>query len=213
MVQTTDSKRTKQLWAAITIGAKLNVGMSELANRLEGIGSLQRVSSGSVLKYAVTGSPGTLLEFARGSASVLYYFDSPSLSQRAGSLAMLLSLLAYAKGAYEVRFDSAYEVVIDMLHQMQHAADKVHLAGADADTLANRISALSSSNAALAHAILELRARNESALLDLGAYAEFFDRVVKSSYSGSLDDALVELGLSGELAERIRNRENGVKRA
>ena len=212
-MQLKNNNRTKQLCATIAISAKLNFGMSRLANVLDGMGALRRISSGSALRYAVIGSPDTLFEFTASSASVSYYFDLPSLAQRAESLAMLLSLLAYVKDAYDLRTDSLYEVVVDMLRQMQHMHEKTHEECGDAEALIERIRALSGANAALAHAVMELRASNEAAHLDLSAYAEFCGRAVRSTYLGNLDSALAELGIGAKLAERIRDRERSAVHA
>lgn len=209
-----NSNAARRFWSTITIEVRLNGSMSRLASVLEGIGALRPLSRGSVLRYEVLGNRNVILEFSQQSAATTYYFDEPDIKDRVSALVTLLAALAYAKELYDVKFESAYETVVDLLRQciqmigMQHRGEK-----RGDEAMEERVRALSFSNSNLAHNVVRLHKDSVSAVQVRNAYRDLCLRIVKESYYRGIEGAITELGLDKEPADLIRKHEKGVEHA
>ncbi len=208
-----DAGSQKRFWSTIRVDATLNISRERLAAALGGLVALKRLSRGSSIRYAVLGSRGVLLEFSSDSATATYYSDAPDMHDRISATIVLLSALAYAKGAYTVRFESAYETIIDVLRQCMMSKKPNDCVSDVEERLSGRVRALSSANASLSHAVVALRNGELDAAASRDAYRELCLRFAGESYHGSIEGAVTELGIGGETAERIRHHEKGVGHA
>ncbi len=194
------SKKGQELCASFYAAAKLKSSLSELKKQMLLFPNTKIVADGLTVRCAVGDAQ---VDLRSDSITYSYCFDTAGKRNKGVNLVKFLSILAYLKSSYEVRIDSLYTQILEMMEDsLLLLHDGAGSDGNHAD--AERIKALSESNNVLSNELLSLNKKMAELKRREEVLRRFSTAVLEKLSSGaskeSVKAALGKIGIGEQLS-------------
>ncbi len=189
-----------QTTSSIYVEAKLVGDFASLKRLLDGLPKARVMSCGTRIRCIIENSSGTaLLELDRNGIIYSYTTDHDSVHSSNANLVVMLSILAYLGGVYEVRLPSLYGYLVGAINAARIGVQEPAEHRSDC-----RLKELAESNVVLADSIRRISGENGVLKANIEVYRKLLFRVLqrlskRALSEGAMQDLSRELGVEPEL--------------
>lgn len=201
------------LRSSVCVKADLKTTFNDIIRTLSFIPGFILISSGTRLKYKVIakGERDYDLIIGKDQIEFSYYFSTPTEKNKALKFRYFIILLAYLKDAYEVKLESLYQYIVDVVHGNNQSIG----VQSNVDNPSNiKLYELNNSNFSLSNSIINLLKENASLKQENQIYLDFFKkffRVYDYPQTSAVELMSNELNLDKNtisyITERVSNAE------
>lgn len=162
------------IYGRLTAIGKVRTDIAAISNKLRALPALRRLSSGSVLRYALAGERGATLSISQNSISMRYVSDG-SIRARGEALAKLMAVAAVLRDDYYTDFESVYQDVIEAL--LCGSGWNGRRDSMPTERLSRQLEALTISNFNLSNEIYKMERKMRSRDAELELYRKLHSRI------------------------------------